>query len=202
MVHIEGPKGETLFWHLKEWLIQGRAPELQQHLDRLWVHYKDVQDERLLAIVGALCIEASLDGLLRQFAPKCDDFARSADVGFSTKISLARALCLIPSQVLNACDLVRQIRNDFAHNLEVARFQELDRARLDKLAPYVKAFNSKERDSQDLPALYRDMIGFTAMALAAYALQVGTLRTYLGTDGFRRHLKSFAEALVTASNAD
>jgi hypothetical protein len=84
----------------------------------------------------------------------------------------------------------------------VARFQELDRARLDKLAPYVKAFNSKERDSQDLPALYRDMIGFTAMALAAYALQVGTLRTYLGTDGFRRHLKSYAEVLVTASNAD
>lgn len=200
VVNIEGQEGETLFWHLKEWLINDQASAVQQDFDRLWAHYKDIQDDRLLAIVGALCIEAALDRLLLQFAPKYDDFARSADVHFSTKVSLARALCLIPSRVLSACDLVRQIRNDFAHNLAVARFDELDKARLDRLSPYVKAFNAAERDWQDFPKLYRDLVGFTALALVAYALQVGALRTYLGTHDFRSHFKSHSEALHTGSN--
>lgn len=188
IIDIEGPVRETLFWHLKGWLVRDREDAIQQRLDELWAHYKDVQDDRLLALVGALCIEASLDNLLSGFAPRYD-----VDVPFGLKISIARALCLIPSRILNSCDLVRAIRNDFVHNLDVSQFRELERKRLDKLGPYVRQFNTGGRDWEDWPALYRDIIGFTAAGLTAYALQIEALRDYLGTDEFRRHFKDHTE---------
>ena len=188
IIDIEGPAGETLFWQLKEWLIRDREDAIQQRLNDLWAHYKDDQDERLLALVGALCIEAALDNLLSGFAPRYD-----VDVPFGLKVSIARALCLIPSKILNSCDLVRAIRNDFAHNLDVSQFRELNRKRLDKLGPYVRLFNTRERDWKDWPALYRDMIGFTATGLTAYALQIEALRDYLGTDEFKKQFKEHVE---------
>jgi len=193
IIDIQGQAGETLFWHLKGWLVRDREDAIQQRLDELWENYKEVQDERLLALVGALCIEASLDNLLSRFAPQYDVLLDNVDVTFSVKIGIARALRLIPSKILNSCDLVRGIRNDFAHNLGVSQFRELERKRLDKLGPYVKLFNTGERNWEDWPALYRDMIGFTAVGLIAYALQIEALRDYLGTDEFRRHFKDHAE---------
>lgn len=193
IIDIEGPAGETLFWHLKGWLVRDREDAIQQRLDELWEHYKEVQDERLLALVGALCIEASLDNLLSRFAPQYDVLLDNVDVTCSVKIGIARALRLIPSKILNSCDLARGIRNDFAHNLGVSQFRELERKRFDKLGPYVRLFNTGERDWEDWPALYRDMIGFTAAGLTAYALQIEALRDYLGTDEFRRHFKEHAE---------
>jgi len=193
IIDIEGPAGETLFWHLKGWLVRDREDAIQQRLDELWEHYKEVQDERLLALVGAMCIEASLDNLLSKFAPQYDVLLDNVDVTFSVKIGIAKALRLIPSKILNSCDLARGIRNDFAHNLDVSQFRELERKRLDKLGPYVRLFNTGERDWEDWPALYRDMIGFTAAGLTAYALQIETLRDYLGTDEFRRYFKDHTE---------
>lgn len=35
IVDITGPKGETLFWHLKGWLVKGYEDQLQAKLDEM-----------------------------------------------------------------------------------------------------------------------------------------------------------------------
>ena len=63
IVDITGPAGEILFYHASVSLIAGRWPDVQAKLDQMWTHYKDITDERLLALVGALgCNLAPLRG--------------------------------------------------------------------------------------------------------------------------------------------
>jgi len=193
ILNIEGADNETLFWHLKSWLIADKEDRLQKRLDELWKHYKDINDQRLLALVGALCIETALDALLQGFISDYDSLKDDTDVTFSLKIKIAKALHLIPRKILNSCDLIRQIRNDFAHNLNLCEFTHLPKNRLNKLGPYVREFDIKERNSQDWVVLYRALVGFTTVGLMAYSYQIEALRHYLGTHDFRHHFKAYIE---------
>ena len=191
IVNITGPEGETIFWHTKVWLAAGYESRLQAELDKMWAHYKDIDDDRLLALVAALCIEDSVGVLLQAFAPgfsQCD-----ADFTFSLKIKMARSLRMLPSRILTACDLIRVIRNEFAHHLEIKDFNQLDNECLRKLGHYIAAFNVKERDADDHRGLFRELVGFVILALHVYIGQVAKLREYLGTEAFHSAFKSWAE---------
>ena len=191
IVNIQGLEGETLFWHLAEWLMVKHTEDLQAHLDTMWRHYKDVADERLLALVGALCIETSLDILLGNFIENYKLLKTDSDFTFSIKIKVARSMCLIPNKILNSCDLIRQVRNEFAHNLEISSFNQLETKYSGKFEPYVREFNVRDRDWSDLVSLYRDLVGFTIVALTAYSYQLRALKSYLKTDHFRGHFKNY-----------
>lgn len=193
ILNFEGAAHETLFWHLKSWLIVDKENDLQKRLDELWEHYKNINDQRLLALVGALCMETALDALLERFMSDYDNFKKDMDVTFSLKIKIAKGLHLIPQKILNSCDLIRRIRNEFAHDLNLSEFSSLPKNRLDKLGPYVRAFDIKGRNSREWVALYRDLVGFTALGLIAYSYQIKAFRDYLETDDFRYHFKAYIE---------
>lgn len=191
ILNIDGAANETLFWHLKSWLIADKEHDLQKRLDELWKQYKDIDDQRLLALVGALCVETALDALLQRFISDYDSLKEDSDVTFSLKIKIAKALHLIPQKILNSCDLIRRIRNDFVHDLNLSEFTYLPKKRLDKLGPYVREFKTKERNSRDWVVLYRALVGFTNTGLVAYSYQIEALRDYMGTCDFQRHFKAY-----------
>lgn len=191
IVNIEGVEGETLFWHLKEWLVVEHTEDIQAHLDTMWQHYKDVTDERLMALVGALCIETSLDVLLGNFIENYELLRTDSDFTFSIKIKIARSMCLIPNKILNSCGLTRQVRNEFAHNLEISCFNHLEAKYSGKFEPYVREFNVRDRDWSDLVSLYRDLVSFTIAALTAYSFQLRALKSYLKTNSFREHFRDY-----------
>lgn len=194
IVDITGPEGETLFWHLKGWLVARREHQIQARLDEMWAHYKEIADDRLLVVVAALCVEESVNALLQAIAPHFDQCLEDTDFTFSLRIRVARTLRLIPSRILTNCDLVRQIRNEFAHHLDVRAFGQLDpKKHLQKLLPYVAAFSTAPRDASNHSQLFRDLVGFTLAALEAYTQQVTLLRKYLDTVGFREAFKDWAE---------
>jgi len=186
-IDLQGEEGEALFWHLKKWLMEEHAGEVQARLDDMWQYYKSVRDERLLALVGALCVEKSLDILLDSFMDDYEPLLEDDDITFSIKTKIARAIRLIPGKILNSCDLIRKVRNDFAHNLELSHFNDLGRSRIDKFEPYVRQFNIKDRDWSDLFSLYLDLVSFTILGLLAYSYQLAALKSYLGTDDFNKH---------------
>src|SRR5580658_10463995 len=86
LLDITGPAGETLFWHALEHVIAEHGPKLQGELDELWAHYRDISDERLLALVAALCAEFAIQGLLEALGPGFDKLRDDADFTFSLKI--------------------------------------------------------------------------------------------------------------------
>ncbi len=198
IIDIEGPEGETIFWHTKSWLIKDRASSIQAHMDEMWEHYRDVEDDRLLALIGALCVENSLDGLLQGFAPGFKRFVGDTDLTMSLKTKIAQSLRLLPVRILTACNLIRQIRNEFAHNLAYKQLGQLDNKFLRKLEPYVTAFNKEERDSTDYRGLLSNLIGFVLLALRVYTGQTSLLRQYIESAHGREGFKKWAEDSLSA----
>lgn len=193
IIDICGPEAETLFWHAKSWLVAGSTNAIQSYMDETWAYYRDVADDRLLALVSALCIENAIDALLEAIGPGFGQYRDDLEIRLSVKIKMARALQLLPSKVLNACDLARGIRNDFAHHLDYKQFGDLGEKRLRQLAPCVAAFNTATRAPGDSQKLFKDLVGFVLLALRVYTEQVAQLRKYLATAAFRESFKKWAE---------
>ena len=81
------------------------------------------KDERTIAILGGTFLEMSLEHLLYAFLPDDEKevkklFEYNQPLGnFSNKIAISYCLGLIDKMVKNDLNLIRKIRNKFAHNL-------------------------------------------------------------------------------------
>jgi hypothetical protein len=190
IIDITGPKNETVFYHAKSWLLTGKEHQIQAHLDDRWQHYGKATDDRLVAIVAALCIETSIDALLTSVAPGFRHYIEDTDFTLSIKIKVAKSLRLVPTRILSVCDLIRQIRNQFAHNVDKKRFEDLEEKYLKKLEPYVKSFNTAERNPSEVQRLFKDLVNYTLIALIVYTEQVSHLRSFIEDDHGK---KSFGE---------
>lgn len=190
-IDISGPAGETLFYHALEHVVVQHHPEFQAELDELWAHYKDISDERLLALVGALCVERSIQGVLEALSPGFDRLQDDAAFTFSLEIKTVRAMRIVPSRLLAACDLIRQIRNEFAHHLDKKTLSQLSSEKyLNKVKAQVDAFYAKDHANADHGEIFKDLVSFTLLALSVYVKHVRRMREYLETAAFRL---SFAE---------
>lgn len=82
-------------------------------------------DERAIAIIGGTFIEMALEHVLKGFFPENDKeveklFEFNQPLGnFSNKINIAYCLGLIDRLIKKDLDLVRKVRNKFAHDLYV-----------------------------------------------------------------------------------
>jgi hypothetical protein len=91
--------------------------------------------------------------------------------------------------------LIRQIRNEFAHHLDKKSFSQLDAEKyLQKLKSQVNAFNAKERANASYDGIFRELVGFTLMALGVYVQHARRVREYLETEAFRRHFKEWSKS--------
>lgn len=201
LLNIAGPEGDTLFWHAVEYLVADKQAELQNALDETWKHYESITDERLMAIVGALCVEEAVQSVLQAFAPGVKTLEDDSAFSHSMKIKVTRSLKILPARILTACDLVRNIRNAFAHNLELKAFGDLDERRfLSKLEPAVRAFNTSERDGTDHAKLFRALISFILLALQVYSRQAATLREWLASPESREQFAAWVRKKNASSS--
>jgi hypothetical protein len=124
---FSGHKGESLF--TEPLLIYFRHNPLPE----LFLKIQGMNDDRLLAITTALIVEERLDALLSSFLPKYPRLKKADGFTFAMKISLAEALALIPPEILRAASIIRKIRNEFAHQLEIDSFKQLKESLVDPL---------------------------------------------------------------------
>ncbi|MBP1311725.1 hypothetical protein MHH57_05570 [Paenibacillus sp. FSL H7-0442] len=89
------------------------------------VHIIPLKDDRLLLLTGALIIENSIDNYLSDFMSGYNALKENRDFSLSMKIGLAKALALCPSKIFNYCNIIRLMRNDFAHNLQAKEIEGL-----------------------------------------------------------------------------
>jgi hypothetical protein len=81
------------------------------------------QDDRSLALVSAMVSENYIDRMLKLLLPSFE-FRREGAA--SMKISLLAAFAIIPKHLTSAAQLLNKTRNEFAHNLQLTSFAELD----------------------------------------------------------------------------
>ncbi len=95
---------------------------------------RDAGDDRSMVLVSAMVCETYIDRLLAILLPKYSRLLDDAgNFTLSTKIKLLESFEIIPLHLTRAADLVRQIRNAFAHNLEVSSLSDVDPKLLRKL---------------------------------------------------------------------
>lgn len=112
-------------------IISGKA--LERYFDfneALYEFHKlfnlEKKDERTIAILGGTFLEMALEHLLHAFLPENEKEVRelfdfNKPLGnFSNKISISFCLGLIDRMIKSDLNLVRKIRNKFAHDLFVS----------------------------------------------------------------------------------
>ena len=83
---------------------------------------EEKKDERAIAIIGGTFIEMALEHIIKAFFPDDKEVDKLFEFNqpfgnFSNKINIAYCLGLIDKLVKRDLDLIRKIRNKFAHDL-------------------------------------------------------------------------------------
>ncbi|SIO11358.1 hypothetical protein SAMN05444166_2516 [Singulisphaera sp. GP187] len=129
-----GKKGDSLF---NEPFLPEEMSTESTELMQSWA--ESLPDERLRAITTALVVENRIDKILSIFLPKYGRLLELSVFGFSSKIRLLEALNLVPIALTSTCHCVRNIRNEFAHNLSKKKLGDISRKHLATLNGLYKA---------------------------------------------------------------
>jgi hypothetical protein len=172
---FDGPLGESLF--------EKPVSRLFRHnpLPELFAKVEKLDDDRLVAVVTALIVEDRLDACLGSFLPRYSKLLDTQDSTLANKIRLMQALDFVPRLLLSASDLIRSIRNEFAHNLERETFAALPQSLQQKLvnlrAEIYSRFNHEERQPKDsLRAEFKALAFFAIAGLDTYCENLVVLR--------------------------
>lgn len=190
---ISGKKGESLFHEpLLRYFRENPLPELFRKT-------ADLKDDRLLAIVTALIVEDRLDKALNSFLPRYARLIAAAGFTFSMKIALMEALALVPPRILGAADLIRKVRNEFAHHLDLDSFSGLESkfiTGVGKLrADVYGVFGADQRKSKStFIEEYKALAFFCIVGLDAYRENTSYLRLHIETPEFVDELLKKSEA--------
>jgi hypothetical protein len=183
MTLFSGTKGESLFSEpLLQFFRHNPLPELFKKTEAL-------KDDRLLAIVSALIVEGRLDAALNSFLPRYSRLTDATDFTFSMKIALAESLALIPTRLLSAASIIRKVRNEFAHNLEIELLANLKPSLIADMknlraAVYGVFGDSERKPKPTILEEYKALAFFCVAGLDAYRSNLEYLRKHIENPDF------------------
>ena len=102
------------FWNKSDW--NNDIPPYFKRLNK-------INDDRSFVILALAVLEYQIDRFLKAFIPKYDVLIKS-NTNISTKTDIIKAFNLIPTHIVDMVDLLRNIRNVFAHYLEIDGFED------------------------------------------------------------------------------
>lgn len=183
-------KGECLFPKIYIQLIEKEIKLINENYTRYLNHIRKANDDRLLAIVGALAVDDALDSLLKSYIPKYEQTFERDNTSFALKIKLARSLKLLQTRALKLIDIIRGIRNDFAHNLDIYHFDSIDKKKKDKL---IKIFREVHPDddyqSYSISKMFSIAVTDMFAILSAQATQLKVAKEYIYGDDFQLKIR-------------
>ncbi|WP_143393977.1 hypothetical protein [Fimbriiglobus ruber] len=178
---IEGPPGESLFHQpMSDYFRHNELPELFKKIEGM-------NDDRLLSIVTALIIEERLDKMLALFFPRYAVYNDVPEFSFSMKIRLLEATNFVPHLITAAAHCIRVIRNEFAHNLLKASFEEINPKIQSRLRGIVHAAYAvleqptidSETEVLPLGVAYRRLSFFCIVGINSYAVNLRVLHDHI-----------------------
>ncbi|MDY8094476.1 hypothetical protein UY456_15870 [Paenibacillus polymyxa] len=174
--NIIGPIGESIFDRPIWWCLDKETQgDLMIIFTQSLEHIVRIHDERLLLITGALLVEGSIDNLLSDFMPGYNALKDNRDFSFSLKIALAKATELCPASLFNYANLIRNMRNEFAHNLATSSIDQLPNKHIQTLNQYLTQISASYNLSVDNFKKCYDLISDTIFGIEIYRSSVQKL---------------------------
>lgn len=181
---VAGQKGDSVFaepfidYHLS-------INELPAFMRRVYA----TGDDRSFVVFSFVVIEKYLDTLLEAIAPGYKVLKDNRDFTVSLKTEVLKALRLIPSRILQAIDMARKIRNEFAHG-EWDRLEQLPSKFRDPAANLVRLiFGEQPTYVSSLRETFKALVFFVLSGLQAYRPNFLILREKLDDGALAEELK-------------
>jgi hypothetical protein len=180
--------------------VIGGINVLHEVIDELVTSIKNVfelKDDRLFALVADLLVENAIDGYLSEVMPRYkQELSDNRDFTFSLKIAVARELRLSPAKFFKGADVLRRIRNEFAHNLQIKTFNDLKPDLLREIDNVLNEYCPKKA-SQQIPVRGRfySLVFDTVVVLILYKKHLHTLNAYLRDKTFIDNLLAFSKSM-------
>jgi hypothetical protein len=149
-------------------------------------------DHRLLAILTALIIENRCDKLLSAFLPRYKRLLDSQNYTFSMKITLLESLAFIPPHITTVAHILRNIRNEFAHNLGKTNFDDLPdkikRSMRSMRDEVYRGFEAASTEERSLLTVFKNLEFYCTTGLDFYVVNVAYLRKEIEKPQFMQML--------------
>lgn len=146
-------------------------------------------DDRSFVIFSFVVIERYLDDLLEAIAPAYQVLKDNNDFTVSLKTEILRALQLIPRRILQAIDMVRKVRNEFAHK-DWDHLEQLPPKFRDPVANLVRQiFGSQPTYFTSVRETFQTLVFFVLAQLHQYRPNFQILREKLDDGTLTEELK-------------
>jgi hypothetical protein len=175
---VGGNPGECVFTEpFHDWAnpSPGEKLALPAVLNRI----QSTGDDRSFVLLSAVVVERYAEELMKIIAPGFASLAAKRDFTASLKVEVLRSLRLIPPHILHAADLIRKVRNEFAHDLNVETFSDCKESYVESLHRLaVETFGDKDPSRSHREA-FRDVTFIALAGLQAYRSNFRKLRQKL-----------------------
>ncbi len=162
----------------------------------------EIKDDRSFVILASSVLEYQIDRFLKAFIPNHKLLVNDR-TNFVTKINLIRAFNLIPEHFPDMLDNIRNIRNDFAHNLKIDNFNDANKS--EKLPKHIeemkKLWNNYQNDmrywNEDKPLqlMYKDIWSVCIEGLRVFESNIRLFRQETEKKEFIDHLNKLSTEL-------
>ena len=184
--YLRGKRGQSLFYKPVMQVVERDFSIISDKFLKYTKLVEQAEEERLIAIIGALSLEESLDSILEEYIP---DYKIIDDFSFLSKIHLMLSLRLVPKHLLHAIDLARTVRNRFAHNLSIDRFDSLDKETKSKLrTTHKELFPGDGNNNEELKDIFMKIVESVVIGLGIYASHVKTAKEFIYSKEFWREV--------------
>lgn len=199
-LNADCPKGEAVFYDSTLFSSSRLSKEFEEMRSKIAVYFQHVvesKDDRLLALVADLLLENTVDNYLSAIMPAYqENITKSKEDNFSfyNKISIAKALKLTPSKFLDGANLVRKIRNEFAHNLETKTFDALEPKLIIKIENILKTYYpTKSQTEKSIQEQFKSLTMNTYIALNATIDNIRILNSFIRDNSFYHSLFDYCQ---------
>lgn len=160
-------------------------------LPDLFDKVKNSGDDRSRSILLNLILEHLTDILLGHLIKNYKKFTKTNRPAFFLKLSLLNSFELIPDQVFASIDCLREIRNKFAHRLEITKYSDLDDEIISKINQSVR---SASFDNEEIPETIENKISriefHAVVGLDSYEPNLRLLSDQINSEEFKEVLDS------------
>jgi len=193
-LNFECSKGESVFYRpLSDVCTHLVVAQLQKEIDDDLQHVVSLNDDRLLALIADLLVENAVENYLLAIIPRYEkDLSKKVEFqSLSFKIAVAKALCLSPPRLFEGAAVVREVRNQFVHNLEIESFSNLPTGKQDKIDNILACYGEKTAKGKSLPEKFKTLTFLTILGLRIYIRHVQLLNSFLRDERFLNSLGDF-----------
>ena len=189
-------KGETIFhssFCIKHNVNPSKINRLSSELMEAISYYHMLDDDRLIALVGELIVENALESYLSASLKGYQkEFSNS---NISPKIRIAKALNLSPPIIFECADIIRDIRNEFAHHLDTTNFDSITKEKTNRIKDALLRINDKMAEKRNLRENFTILTIDTTMALQIFTKDAHLLNSYLRSDNFQKNLLEYSKTI-------